>query len=349
MSPHEREMLSRDEIRQVIALYDLPRPVTAESIGRGSRQSAKSRLRTPGGDFLLKRRNARKCAPELVAFLHRFQAHLDQEAVPVARLVAARDGATSVVNEAGTYELSQWIEGTRWSRSIADAAEVGVIVGSALRASTSFDPGAHPPTTSFHANAMAAPALGMAAERALAVDPSTDRAILAAATGALQARLMRAAMRAAEAGLSSAPRTCIHGDMHPGNVLFVGGRVRAILDFDGARLDWRACEVANAAMHFANEPIASLPPEQWRPELDLALAGAVVAGIERGMREALLSQERAALPWLMIEACTLESAVPIARTGRFAHLRAEEFLPFIERKTEWIERHAAEISALVAR
>jgi hypothetical protein len=47
----------------------------------------------------------------------------------------------------------------------------------------------------------------------------------------------------------------------------------------------------------------------------------------------------------MIEACTLESIAPIARTGRFAHLRADALLSFMERKTAWIEAHAATVAA----
>jgi hypothetical protein len=48
----------------------------------------------------------------------------------------------------------------------------------------------------------------------------------------------------------------------------------------------------------------------------------------------------------MIESCTLESIVPIARLGRFAHLRADGFLAFIERKTAWIEANAQLIESL---
>jgi hypothetical protein len=47
----------------------------------------------------------------------------------------------------------------------------------------------------------------------------------------------------------------------------------------------------------------------------------------------------------MIESCTLESIVPIARSGRFAHLRADGFLTFIERKTAWIESNARAIAS----
>ena len=137
----------------------------------------------------------------------------------------------------------------------------------------------------------------------------------------------------------------MHGDTHPGNVIFDAGRVRAIIDFDGVRSDHRVCEAANALVHFGNSPIAAVPQERWQAELDLRRIAALSDGLGRGMGMALVSQERDALPWLMIESCTLESIVPIARSGRFAHLRADGFLTFIERKTAWIESNARAIAS----
>jgi homoserine kinase type II len=174
--------------------------------------------------------------------------------------------------------------------------------------------------------------------RACAVDPDTDREALAAVCRSLDERAVRAAQRAA--GIRALPRLPVHGDLHPGNVLFEGGAVTAILDFDGAHLGWRACEVSSAVLHFGNDPISRVPVEQWEPGLDLGRARAMLAGIERGLGAPLEPAERAALPWLMIEACTLESAVPVARSGRFAHLRADQILAFVDRKAAWIEAHA---------
>ena len=346
MTAHDRELLTAAEVRAAIARWGIPRPVVAEPIGRGSRQSAKSRLRTPMGSYLIKRRDPRKSLPHVVEFVHRFQQHLAGAGVPVARIVAAQDGATAVVMPDGTYELFDWVDGTRWRCSLDDAAEVGVAVGELLHASRGFDPGPKPPVGSFHASTSLLHAADLVVRRVLRVDADTDAAALERDVRAITDAAGRAAAQAREAGLDAAPRVCIHGDMHPGNVLFDGERVRAILDFDGARVDWRASEVANAAMHFANEPIAGRPADDWAPELSLARAAGLVAGLERGMRDSLAPAERRALPWLMIEACALESIVPIARTGRFSQLRADAFLPFIRRKLDWIESNADAIVRL---
>jgi Ser/Thr protein kinase RdoA (MazF antagonist) len=140
------------------------------------------------------------------------------------------------------------------------------------------------------------------------------------------------------------PQGVVHGDLHPGNVLFEKGRLQAILDFDGARMDWRACEIANAALHFGNDPVAGTAIEDWDPAMDVKRVTALIAGTEHGMAEPLTDIERRAIPWLMIEACTLESVVPIVRTGRFAHLRADRLLSFVDRKAAWIEDHIADLS-----
>jgi Ser/Thr protein kinase RdoA (MazF antagonist) len=177
-------------------------------------------------------------------------------------------------------------------------------------------------------------------------DPDTNEEALRTCTHALLERGTRAYARVESVGLDDFDQLCVHGDTHPGNALFDSGNVRALLDFDSARLDHRACEAANALVHFGNDPIAGLPPERWRAELDLQRMAALVSGIGHGMGAMLQPRERKALPWLMIESCTLESIVPIARTGRFAHLRADGFLAFIERKTAWIEANAQLIESL---
>lgn len=53
-----------------------------------------------------------------------------------------------------------------------------------------------------------------------------------------------------KADLSPMPRLAIHGDYHPGNVIFTGERVAGIIDFDWARMDLRLTDVALALLYF---------------------------------------------------------------------------------------------------
>jgi Ser/Thr protein kinase RdoA (MazF antagonist) len=47
-------------------------------------------------------------------------------------------------------------------------------------------------------------------------------------------------------GAGSYPRTLVHGDLQSWNLLHIGDAITGILDFDAARLDARAADVANA-------------------------------------------------------------------------------------------------------
>lgn len=340
MRAHSRELLSLEEVRAVSAEFGLRRPIEAEPIGRGSRATAKSKLTTPSGRFMLKRRAPSSPDAARLGFVHAFQGHLAASGVPVAALQRTRAGASVHRGPHGVYELFGWIDGTRWNARLDEAAELGAALGGLLRASASFAAPPDAPTGSFHRAGTFASDRDAVVGAAVRADPDTDAVALGRSVDALLARAAAAHLRAEDAGIGDSPRCCIHGDVHPGNVLFADGRLRAILDFDSARIDHRACETANAMVHFASEPIAGLPQSEWRAELDLRRALAVAAGIRHGLGEPLSIRERRALPWLMIESCTLESLVPVQRSGRFARLRADAFLEFMDRKTAWIERHA---------
>ncbi len=95
MTPHSRPSLDREELRAAVRAYGLRGPVQFEPIGRGASASAKGRLRTPDGDFMLKRRSARTWSTERASFLHRFQEHLFAAGVPVARLARIDGRAAS--------------------------------------------------------------------------------------------------------------------------------------------------------------------------------------------------------------------------------------------------------------
>jgi Ser/Thr protein kinase RdoA (MazF antagonist) len=340
MTPHSRPSLDREELRAAVRAYGLRGPVQFEPIGRGASASAKGRLRTPDGDFMLKRRSARTWSTERASFLHRFQEHLFAAGVPVARLARTATGDHEFRTGAGAFELFHWVEGDRWSRGVVQAAAAGLALGRALRAAEGFDARDAPPRTSFHRPGGLAGAGVPVLEAVMRADPDTDQVALRRTLQRIVDRAMSAERRADEAGIAESPMTCGHGDVHPGNALYRRDRVVAILDFDSAGIDRRACEVANAALHFSNAPIAGVEPSAWVAEPDFGLARAVVDGCNAGLGDPLLAQEAAAIPWLMIEACTVESLVPLARSGRFARLRADRFLDLIDRKTAAIESWA---------
>jgi homoserine kinase type II len=345
MSADPRGELTRERLRAVVNGYGLRGPVRFEPIARGASRLVKGRLRTASGDWMLKERSPEAMPPGHASFLHRFQAYLDAARVPLAPLAHTPQGAWSLDLGDALVELYRWMPGGRWERTDAEAKAAGAGLGRLLRVSPLFEAGPHAPSISFHRPGSLAGAARLVAEAARRADPDTDAASLRATVGRLIDRADRAFLRAEESGLSASPSMAVHGDLHPGNALFENGALSALLDFDAARIDRRASEVANALLHHGNDPIAGVDPGAWRVELDAARMRAYLAGVEGALGAPLMEEERRAIPWLMIEACTLESVVPVAKAGRFARLRADAFLPYVERKTAWIEAVAASLAS----
>lgn len=332
--------LSREELREVARAYGLPGPVRFESIGRGASRTVKGRLTAGGARYMLKRRPSEAMPEAHAAFLHRFQAYLAAHAVPIARIVRTRLGAPELRGESSAIELTEWVEGARWTRSAAEAASAGGAVGAMLAACARFDPGPVPPGISFHRAGTFAGVGALVLESALRADPGGDRAALRASIERLGSLGHEAWERSEATGFASSgpPPRCVHGDLHPGNAIFLDGGLRAIVDFDSVRVDHRACEIAGAMLHFANHPLAGDDPAEWRDDLDAARLSAFHASCAAALEAPLLPEEVAAIPWLMIEACALETLVPVARTGRFAQTRADLAIPFFARKCGWIAR-----------
>ena len=341
--PSDRAVLATAEVRRVAEQYALQWPISVQPLGLGSRANAKSRLVTQRGEFLLKRRPDHRSSPELVQFIHAFHRHLEARGVPVAPLVLTRSGQTAVQQDGHVYELFGWVPGGRWSRTAEEAASAGAAIGRMLRAAQGYAPPGRHQTASFHAHAVVAQALRDAPAAACAADPSTDRAALEAVCAQLAAHTAEASRKASV--IEEQPKLVTHGDLHPGNLLYLGGTVQGILDFDSARMDWRSCELANAALHFGNDPLAGSQVGEWDPALQLDRVQALLAAAQQGMGAPLTPAERQALPWLMVEACVLESVVPVLRTGRFGPLRADQVLPFVQRKAAWLVEHAAQVQA----
>ena len=340
----DRETLAAEEVKFVAKEYALRRPIYLEEIRRGSRSVAKGRLRGVDGDWMLKRRPVARAGR--LDTVHAFQLHLQHAGVPVARLRRNLEGQTRTDGDRGVYELFEWVFGQRWSMRIEEAADVGAAIGSMLRAGAGF----RAPGEAFDASQHRSQALDVDPSELAAfvssVEPETDPSMVADACHSLLARVRRAAEAAAGIDMPLLPRCFMHGDLHPGNVLFAEGRLAAILDFDTTRVDLRVREVASALNAFGSETRSADAPDRWAPGQDVDRMVAIVAGIRHGIGGHLTAPERLALPLLMIEGCARESLERIIRTGRFDQHLASLFLVYVDRKTAWIEERAREIASL---
>ena len=343
------------EIRRVLDAYALGEVTGIQEFPAGSRQAPKVRVSSTEGEFLLKRRVARPELVERAIFNHGFQLHLEGCGVPVARLVGTRrENRSMLLEDDRVYELFEWIEGRRLVKAAPEVRNAGRILGRLHEAGSSFDPTRTSDLAGFHAANSVTLAFERLESAILAADGSLDAKAVSERIGDLRSQLVRACDEVEAAGWAKLPRQAIHGDWHPGNLLFTPssptprqpGVVRAIVDFDASRVEPRIVDLANGLLHFAMRSRRDRSPAEWPASLSPDRIRAMVEGWREASGETLPSESRV-LPSLMIEALIAESIVPIARSGTFAGVPGFAFLGMVSEKVRWIERHGSEIAALL--
>jgi Ser/Thr protein kinase RdoA (MazF antagonist) len=335
-----RASFDAGELAKVCSRFEIGVIESVREFRRGSGRAPKVLIQTDRGRYLLKRRAATEQTPARVAFAHAIQLHLAQRKFPLPRLVGTRtDHSTMLVLHNHVYELFEFIDGDPYDSSLDAAADAGRALGLYHILLTTF----HSPQlarigATFHNSAGLFPQLELIAGR---LDSSADRAILAS----LRDRYAVASRHVEEHGFAAWPRQIIHGDWHPGNMLFRGNRIAAVIDYDTARRAPRAIDIANGALQFSIT-MTGRDPGEWPDTLDESRFKRFCRGYET-VKDCVISlAELGALPWLMVEALIVEAAVPIAATGSFAGHSGSGFLRMVESKTRWIEQHATRLTTL---
>ena len=356
-SDGERSRFKPGELRRVLEAFPLEGIREIREFPAGSRQAPKVRIVADEGEFLLKRRTVRPDLVERATFNHRLQLHLERRGVPVAALVGTRAGNGSILLEDGqVYEMFHWVHGRRMVKVESEAINAGRILGRLHLEARDLAWSDPPPMPGFHAADQVAIAFDRVEEAVIAADADVDRGELRAVVERL-AELRRPAMEQVEAGgWSRLPRQPIHGDWHPGNVLFTPekptrtrpGTVRAIVDFDASRVEPRLVDLANGLLHFAMRSDRKTSPANWPASLSPRRMMAFTRGWRAVVGE-VLEEEASILPPLMLECLIAESVVPVAKTGRFAVVPGLPFLAMVARKAAWIDEAAAPIRELLAR
>lgn len=332
------------EIAIVLSRYDLGVIDRVREYRRGSRRAPKLRIAAERGQLLLKRLAPGRGDAVRVTFAHAMQRRLAEHGYPLAALIPTRTGETMVELDGRTYELFTFVEGKRDDRSIHAARLAGRRLAElhALLAAPIDTPA--PPSVSYHDSPGLEPALRQLPSMVTAADSSQSAELLEQRCDALRTIYRDAARRVQDAGYPSWPTTTLHGDWHPGNLIYRDGEVVAVLDFDSVRLETRLADVANGALQFSMRSSEG-DPATWPYRLDVERIRALLRGYDEAAPEPLSADERNALPWLMLEALILESVVPIAATGRFAHLPGASFLELVERTVGWLQPRAQRLLA----
>lgn len=339
----ERATFDAAELAVVLSHYDIGIIESITPYPRGSRRSPKVGIVAERGKFLLKRRAGERSRLERVRFTHAVQQHIAKSGFPIAGIMPTRDGRRTIVQQREhTYELFEFVPGQPYDRSEAQTRHAGVTLGRFHQAVANFR---HPeglpvPSGDFHDNPLVRNGLFSIGSSLSSHDSfSGDDAELASLVQLLIERYEAATQAVNSHRSVTASQQVIHSDWHPGNLLFRGGEVVAVIDYDSVRLARAIIDVANGALQFSMT--GSGDPASWPDEQDEQRLRAFLAGYDSVVP--LSADERSCVPHLMAEALISECVGPIAATGSVGPWAGFRVLKMVRRKLRWMEAHLPRI------
>jgi len=326
-----REALAHYEIGEILAVQ-----VAGGTAGKCWRVSSAA------GRYFLRCRGLRTSSRQAVEFDHGFRRHLLAHGVPTAAPLAANSGRTWVLSDGRAFELYPFVDGRPFGGSRVELVETARALAHFHQAAAQYPArGSYNPIpTQF---AIAAPEVG-GSER------MDDPEVMAAALERMARRepalgyaveQARRLSRTYSASLYSAlPRWLIHGDYHPGNLLYSeSGRMAGIFDLDWACEHTRSRDLADGVYYFAGR----------REQFDNSRIESMTEAVEPDMDNAILFLRA------YHEAARLEPeemrAIPLALRARWlaerlegsAKVPPERRVWFItrdlERPLEWLDRY----------
>lgn len=223
-------------------------------------------LQTTQGSYFLKHRHPSHSQPESVRCEHALMAWLRQAGFPAPRLLRHVHGDTLLVFDGECYEVQEYIAGRPYDHSRPqDLEEAAITLGQYHVQVEGFSQPAlckmgdlyHP---RFVQSNLAKLVDAWQLERNSAFMDVVSR--LAAQGDSLAARF---------SCHGTLPELVIHGDYYAGNLLFDGGRVVAVVDYDKARWQPRVVELAEVLIYFASprpgytQHLVYPGILQWRP------------------------------------------------------------------------------------
>jgi len=326
----ERAHFSSKELEKVLMHYDIGQVRQLKPLSAGRREP-KVVIISEQGKFLLKRLPKTKTIIERVAFAHAVQTHLAQMAFPVTSVVTGRDRRTILQLGDHIYACLRFVAGGRYDGSAEATADSGRQLANLHGHLADFACEYQPPTGSFHGSSSVRVQLEKTAQKT-----PTPNSELQETAEALAGLYQNCSHRVNQLGFESWPQQIVHGDWHPGNMLFAEGKLVAVLDFDSIRLAPMVTDLANGMLQFSK--VAGSPnPADWPDYLDQAK----LVQFSSGYRQVIEPErnELSSLGFLMTEAMIAEAIMFIATAGAFDYSAAVDVLKMVRRKAEWIEKN----------
>lgn len=335
------------EVHHVRIHYPIGQVLKAAPLIAGSAQAPKIiLLGSLCGPVVLKRLAPGRDGPEFVHVIHSIHRRLAAHGFPVAPLLPTRGGASALRLEGRVYEVCGFKRGGKCDRSAGQTRLAGEALGRyhALLVNAHDHLGAmgrsigEPLTGVYHDDERIRRALARLPQ-ALDAPGGSD---LAARLGALYEQ---SAARARDA-LDGGTIQIVHGDWHPGNLIFDNGELAAVLDHESAGMAPAMLDIANGALQFSLQG-SGTDFRQWPTPPEGDRLAAFLGGVHGGRAmigvPGVAEQALGALPWLMAEALIAEAAVPIAATGAFDGRDPSPFLRMVARKAQWLADHPAKV------
>jgi len=340
---------SSRELAEVLSRYDLGAIRQVKSLSAGNKRSPKMVVISERGKFLLKRRPKGKDDLYRVAFAHAVQTHLAKKAFPVTSLRATCDENNTILQlNNHIYELFKFVSGARYDGSAEATIDAGRQLAKFHQHLADFACQWKPLRGSFHDSTTVrrylkaigtddSDAAGRDLLPHLAQGKNTGSKKKLQKTAEMLMDLYNSStIRVNQLGFDSWPEQVVHGDWHPGNMLFSDRKLSAVLDFDSVRIAPKATDLANGMLQFSI--VGDRPnPADWPAYLDQAKLVQFLSGYREVIE--LSSNEVDSLLDLMIETIIAEAVLPIATTGFFGNLSGGEFLNMIQRKADWIDKN----------
>ena len=344
MPKEDRDKLTAEELAIVLSHYDLGLVQEVREFARGSHRAAKLVVRTNRGRYLLKRRPQGRTDPYRVAFAHELQPFLLQKHFPLPHLIGTKEGNHSMVRLGDSVcEVFEFIDGEPYDQSLLATYESGKMLGLYHSVVADYHPRWKPPSGHYHNAPVIRQYLQGIPDR-LAEITAGKRTIgeVRPVADELLQFYDRAAEAAEQQGLLEWEAQIVHSDWHPGNMLFKEGHVVAVIDYDAARVQPRAMDVANGVLQFSLLT-GSREPETWPEYTDESRAKRFLRGYDE--INVLSVAELRTVPQLMSEAFIAEAIIPIWGSGMFASIDGLRFLKMVARKVARIVRHGGQLSS----
>ncbi|XAM01660.1 phosphotransferase [Phycisphaeraceae bacterium D3-23] len=343
-----RQRFAADELAIVLSHFDLGTIEKIQEYPRGSRKAPKLILLTDSGLYLLKRRARGKNDKYKVAFCHGIQLHLAARQFPLPHLIGTRKDNNSMLRLGGhTYELFEYIKGTPYDLSLEATQDAGKILALLHKLIRDYHPKYETPVGSYHNSTSVHNAFQVLPQTIARLSPTQTPAQaqrVSQINRSLREAYLGAVQHVEDAGLASWPKQIVHSDWHPGNMLFRGSRVVAVIDYDASRIHQRIIDAANGALQFSiiggGDDTGS-----WPDYIDESRFKRFIRGYDSVPDNVLSRAELRVIPALMIQALIAESVIPIAATGQFSRMEGTAFLEMVGRKVAWLQTNTDDLIA----